>query len=218
MRAGARHCPCAASTGAPIKFVGVSEKIDGLEVFHPDRMASRILGMGDVLTLIEEAHRQVDVDEAQKLAQEGQVGQGLRPRGLQGADRPDAQDGRRAGPARQVAGRARARRAGHRRSTTSAIRRLEGIINSMTPAERAKPGAAQGLAQAAYRQWRRGERAGGQPPADAVRADAENDENGGEWRYAENAARAARAPSPACVEPFADRRVLPVARSCISVI
>ena len=55
-------------TGAPIKFVGVGEKIDGLEPFHPERMASRILGMGDVLTLIEEAHRNVDVAEAEKLA------------------------------------------------------------------------------------------------------------------------------------------------------
>ena len=44
-------------TGAPIKFAGVSEKIDGLEVFHPERMASRILGMGDVLSLIEDAQK-----------------------------------------------------------------------------------------------------------------------------------------------------------------
>ncbi len=48
-------------TGAPIKFVGVAEKIDGLEVFHPERMASRILGMGDVLSLIEDAHKSVDL-------------------------------------------------------------------------------------------------------------------------------------------------------------
>jgi signal recognition particle subunit SRP54 len=55
-------------TGAPIKFAGVSEKIDGLEVFHPERMASRILGMGDVLSLIEDAHKTVDVERAKKLA------------------------------------------------------------------------------------------------------------------------------------------------------
>src|SRR2546422_4578984 len=55
-------------TGAPIKFAGVSEKIDGLETFHPDRMASRILGMGDVLSLIEEAHKKVDIAEAKKLS------------------------------------------------------------------------------------------------------------------------------------------------------
>src|SRR5471030_548564 len=55
-------------TGKPIKFVGVSEKMDGLEAFHPERMASRILGMGDILSLVEEAHAKVDAKEAQKLA------------------------------------------------------------------------------------------------------------------------------------------------------
>ena len=55
-------------TGKPIKFMGVSEKIDGLEAFHPDRLASRILGMGDVLSLIEEVEQKIDKDKAQKLA------------------------------------------------------------------------------------------------------------------------------------------------------
>src|SRR6201996_2709928 len=55
-------------TGKPIKFVGVAEKLDGLEVFHPDRMANRILGMGDILALVEEAQRGVDQQAAQKLA------------------------------------------------------------------------------------------------------------------------------------------------------
>ena len=55
-------------TGRPIKFVGVGEKLDGLEVFHPDRMASRILGMGDIMALVEDAQRGVDVKAAQKLA------------------------------------------------------------------------------------------------------------------------------------------------------
>ncbi len=54
-------------TGKPIKFIGVGEKIDALEAFHPDRMASRILGMGDVLSLIEEAQQQVDQKQAKKL-------------------------------------------------------------------------------------------------------------------------------------------------------
>ncbi|OPY86766.1 MAG: Signal recognition particle protein [Syntrophaceae bacterium PtaU1.Bin231] len=53
--------------GKPIKFVGVGEKIDALEVFHPERMASRILGMGDVLTLVEKAQATVDAKEAQEL-------------------------------------------------------------------------------------------------------------------------------------------------------
>ena len=55
-------------TGMPIKFVGVGEKPDMLEVFHPDRMASRILGMGDILTLIEKAEEEADTEEAQELA------------------------------------------------------------------------------------------------------------------------------------------------------
>ncbi|PID79559.1 signal recognition particle protein [bacterium DOLZORAL124_64_63] len=55
-------------TGRPIKLVGVGEKLEDLEVFHPDRMASRILGMGDVLTLIEQAEEKMDLDEAEHLA------------------------------------------------------------------------------------------------------------------------------------------------------
>ena len=56
-------------TGKPIKFMGIGEKIDGLEPFYPDRVASRILGMGDVLSLIEDVERKVDKQKAQKLAQ-----------------------------------------------------------------------------------------------------------------------------------------------------
>ncbi|HEY7945097.1 MAG: signal recognition particle protein [Burkholderiales bacterium] len=125
-------------TGAPIKFVGVSEKPDGLEVFHPERMASRILGMGDMLTLIEEAHRQVDVAEAQKLAKKvksgkgfdledfkAQIGQMRKMGGMQGLLDKLPGELARAAQGSQVDDRA--------------IRRLEGIINSMTPAERAKP-------------------------------------------------------------------------------
>ncbi len=58
-----------AVTGKPIKFVGMGEKLDDLEIFYPDRMASRILGMGDVLTLIEKAQTEVDIKEAEKTAQ-----------------------------------------------------------------------------------------------------------------------------------------------------
>ncbi len=58
-----------AVTGKPIKFVGVGEKLDNLEVFHPDRMASRILGMGDVLTLIEDAQNKMDEKAAKEAAQ-----------------------------------------------------------------------------------------------------------------------------------------------------
>ncbi len=56
-----------AVTGVPIKFVGLGEKMDALDLFHPDRMAQRILGMGDVLTLIEKAQQTIDLEEAQQL-------------------------------------------------------------------------------------------------------------------------------------------------------
>ncbi len=62
-------------TGKPIKFIGSGEKTDALEVFHPDRIASRILGMGDVLSLIEEAERKVDKNKAQRFARKMQQGQ-----------------------------------------------------------------------------------------------------------------------------------------------
>ena len=56
-------------TGKPIKFIGTGEKPDGLDVFHPDRVASRILDMGDVLSLVEQVEQQVDQDKAKKLAE-----------------------------------------------------------------------------------------------------------------------------------------------------
>src|SRR5262245_2879666 len=56
-------------TGKPIKFAGTGEKLTGLEPFYPDRMASRILGMGDIVSLVEEAHKQVDVEEAKRVAE-----------------------------------------------------------------------------------------------------------------------------------------------------
>ncbi len=64
-------------TGKPIKFMGIGEKISALELFHPDRVASRILGMGDVLSLIEEVERKVDKDKAEKLAKKIKKGQGF---------------------------------------------------------------------------------------------------------------------------------------------
>lgn len=64
-------------TGKPIKFIGVGEKVSALEPFHPERMASRILGMGDILTLIEEVERKVDKEKAEKLAKKLQKGQGF---------------------------------------------------------------------------------------------------------------------------------------------
>jgi len=64
-------------TGKPIKFLGIGEKIDGIEAFHPDRVASRILGMGDMMTLIEEAEQKVDKDKAEKLVKKLKKGKGF---------------------------------------------------------------------------------------------------------------------------------------------
>jgi signal recognition particle subunit SRP54 len=125
-------------TGAPIKFVGVSEKLDGLEMFHPERMASRILGMGDVLTLIEEAHKQVDVEQAKVFARKVKSGKGF--------DLEDFRD--QIGQMRKMGGMQGlldklpgelARAAQGTQVDDRSIRRLEAIISSMTPAERARP-------------------------------------------------------------------------------
>ena len=64
-----------AVSGAPIKMIGVGEKVDALEVFHPDRIANRILGMGDVVSLVEKAAETIEQDEAEKLAKKIQKGQ-----------------------------------------------------------------------------------------------------------------------------------------------
>lgn len=64
-------------TGKPIRFLGVGEKTEALEVFHPERMASRILGMGDVLTLVEEIEEKVNKDKAEKLARKLKKGRGF---------------------------------------------------------------------------------------------------------------------------------------------
>lgn len=66
-----------AITGKPIKFIGVGEKTEALEPFYPDRIASRILGMGDILTLVEEAERKLDKQKADKLAKKIQKGKGF---------------------------------------------------------------------------------------------------------------------------------------------
>jgi signal recognition particle subunit SRP54 len=127
-------------TGKPIKFVGTGEKLGALEVFHPDRMASRILGMGDIVALVEEAQRGVDVVEAEKLARKvksgarfdlddfkSQLQQMSKMGGLGGLlEKLPAQFQAAAGKADM----GRAERD---------VRRMEGIINSMTPGERAKP-------------------------------------------------------------------------------
>jgi len=125
-------------TGKPIKFAGVGEKLNGLEVFHPERMASRILGMGDVLSLVEEARKSVDIEEAKKLADKVKRGKGF---DLEDFKQQIAQMRKMGGIASlvdklpaQLAQAAQSSQVDERQ-----MRRLEGIINSMTRGERARP-------------------------------------------------------------------------------
>jgi signal recognition particle subunit SRP54 len=126
-------------TGVPIKFAGVAEKLDGLEPFDAERMASRILGMGDILALVEQAQKTVDVEQAQKLAEKVKKGgfdlndfrmQITQMRQMGGIgnliDKLPAQFAQAA--AKQDMGVA-----------DKQIRRTQGIIDSMTPQERLKP-------------------------------------------------------------------------------
>ncbi|HXF46612.1 MAG TPA: signal recognition particle protein [Burkholderiaceae bacterium] len=127
-------------TGKPIKFVGVAEKITGLEPFDPERMAGRILGMGDIVALVEDVKKAIDVGAAEKLAKRIQSGERFdlndfreqivqmrRMGGLGGLlDKLPAQFARAAGQVNE-------------KDAERQIRRIEGIINSMTPQERSKP-------------------------------------------------------------------------------
>jgi signal recognition particle subunit SRP54 len=126
-------------TGKPIKFAGVGEKLNGLEAFHPDRMASRILGMGDVLTLIEDVQKNVDRKEAEKLAQKVKSGKGF---DLEDFKQQIVQMKKMGGLSAlmdKLPGNLAAMAQGAPQVDDKAVRRIEGIINSMTPRERSKP-------------------------------------------------------------------------------
>ena len=126
-------------TGKPIKFAGVGEKLTGLEPFHPDRMASRILGMGDVLTLIEDVQKGVDRKEAEKLAQKVKTGKGF---DLEDFKQQIVQMKKMGGVSAlmdKLPGNLAQMAQGAPNVDDKSIRRIEGIINSMTSKERAKP-------------------------------------------------------------------------------
>jgi len=127
-------------TGKPLKFAGVGEKLTGLEEFHPEGMASRILGMGDILGLVEDARRGVDEEKARAFAEKLKTGKGF--------DLNDFKE--QIGQMRKMGGLASmmdklpaqfSQMAGKLQGGVEekAIGRIEGIINSMTPLERAKP-------------------------------------------------------------------------------
>ena len=125
-------------TGQPIKFVGVSEKLGGLEPFYPDRMASRILGMGDVMSLIEDAHKQVDQAEAVKLAKKLKTGKGFDLEDFKTQLQQMQKMGGLTALMDKLPGNL-AQAAQGKPVDDKALGRVEGIINSMTAAERRHP-------------------------------------------------------------------------------
>ena len=116
----------------------MAEKLDGLEPFYPERMASRVLGMGDVLSLVEEAHRQVDVAEAQKLADKLKSGKGFDLEDFKQQIVQMRKMGGLAAMMDKLPGQLTAQLKGQQPDERR-IGRTEGIINSMTPLERRKP-------------------------------------------------------------------------------
>ena len=126
-------------TGKPIKFAGVAEKLEGLEPFHPERMAARILGMGDILSLVEEAHAKIDLDEAQRVADKVRKGKGF---DLEDFKQQIVQMKKMGGVA-SLMDKLPAQLVGQidpaKLQDEKQFKRIEGIINAMTPQERRKP-------------------------------------------------------------------------------
>jgi signal recognition particle subunit SRP54 len=127
-------------TGKPIKFAGVGEKLNGLEPFHPERMASRILGMGDIVSLVEEARKGIDEAEAMKLAEKFRKKQGFDLEDF----KSQIQQMKKMGGLSSLIDKlpaqfAQAAAQSPQSMDDKVLRRIEGIINSMTPLERRKP-------------------------------------------------------------------------------
>jgi signal recognition particle subunit SRP54 len=128
-----------AITGKPIKFIGVGEKTDALEPFYPDRMASRILGMGDVLSLIEEAERKVDRDKAEKLARKLQKGKAFDLQDFRDQLEQMANMGGVTSMLDKLPGMGALPQAAQSQINDGMFRRMAVVIDSMTPKERRFP-------------------------------------------------------------------------------
>ena len=127
-------------TGKPIKFIGVGEKLTGLEPFHPERMASRILGMGDVLSLIEDVQKGIDQDEAQKMMKKMKSGKGFDLEDFKAQIQQMKKMGGMASLMEKMPGQIGQMAKGiEGAQADKSVARIEGIINSMTPEERRKP-------------------------------------------------------------------------------
>jgi len=126
-------------TQKPIKFVGVSEKLDGFEPFHPDRMASRILGMGDVLSLLEDAQKNVNEEDARKLAEKFRKGKGFDLEDFKSQLQQMQKMGGMSALMDKLPSQLGQMAQGNPALQEKKLRRTEGIINSMTAAERRNP-------------------------------------------------------------------------------
>ncbi len=126
-------------TGKPIKFLGVGEKTAALEVFHPDRIASRILGMGDMLSLIEEAERGIDRDKADRFAKKLQKGKGFDLEDFREQLQQMRSMGGIAGLLDKLPGISGLPQAARDQVNDKKVRHMEAIVNSMTPQERRFP-------------------------------------------------------------------------------
>ena len=128
-----------AITGKPIKFLGVGEKTDALEPFYPDRIASRILGMGDILSLIEEAERKLDRDKAEKLARKIKKGKGFDLEDFRDQLQQMRDMGGISSMLDKLPGMAGLAQAAQQNVDVRQFARMEALINSMTPKERRNP-------------------------------------------------------------------------------
>lgn len=126
-------------TGKPIKFLGMGEKVDALEPFHPDRIASRILGMGDVMSLIEEAEQKVDKDKAEKLVKKVQKGQKFDLEDLRDQLQQMANMGGMSSMLDKLPGMGNMAQMAEKADVGKQFKQMEAIISSMTPAERRNP-------------------------------------------------------------------------------
>jgi signal recognition particle subunit SRP54 len=126
-------------THRPIKFIGVGEKPDGLDVFHPDRIASRILDMGDVLSLVEQVEQQVDKDKAQKLAEKVAKGKKFNLNDLKDQLEQMQNMGGIHGLMDKLPGMGQIPDNVKNQVTGKEVPRMVAIINSMTPKERRNP-------------------------------------------------------------------------------
>ena len=126
-------------TGKPIKFMAVGESIDALDAFHPDRIASRILGMGDVLSLIEDAEQKVDKNKARKLARKMRQGKKFDLEDFRDQIQQMNNMGGITGMLDKLPGTGQLSQVAQQKISDNSFAQMEAIINSMTPSERRYP-------------------------------------------------------------------------------